>query len=230
MERTKLKSEAIRLRREGHSYGIISHRTGVAKSTLSYWLCNIPYSQNKRVEERIARARIKSIDHRRQARLKRIEKIRKEAEQQLGEISKRDLFLLGLGLYLGDGSKRTGDTEISNSNPKIMIVAITWFREICKLETKNFTPVIYAYPDSDIDSIMKFWSSLLKIPKNQFGKTQIDTRTNKSLSRKGRLPYGTLHLRVRARGDKRLGVNLHRRIIGWIDCCIEKVDSNFMRV
>lgn len=69
---------------------------------------------------------------------------------------------------------------------------------------------------------MNFWSKATGIPKKQFGKTQIDRRTNKSEKKKRKLPYGTIRLTVRTKGKKEFGVSLHRRIMGWIETALNQ--------
>ena len=76
---------------------------------------------------------------------------------------------------------------------------------------------IHAYPDNNINTVLKFWSDLTKIPEEQFAKVYIDTRTNKITRNSGKLPYGTLHIRVRGLNGKYAKSNLFRKILSWID-------------
>ena len=46
---------------------------------------------------------------------------RAEAEEELGIISKRDLFMLGLGLYIGEGAKSISRVSIANSNSAVVV-------------------------------------------------------------------------------------------------------------
>ena len=47
------RNEAIKLRKKGHSYNLISLKLNISKSTLSYWLKEVPYTPNKEVLKRI---------------------------------------------------------------------------------------------------------------------------------------------------------------------------------
>lgn len=71
---------------------------------------------------------------------------------------------------------------------------------------------------------MTFWSKTTKIPKSQFGKMKIDKRTEKSKKKKGKLPYGTLHLYVKSCGEKEFGRSLHRKIMGWIYAVFNQIN------
>ena len=149
--------------------------------------------------------------------------IRKKCKQELGKLSKRDLWLLGLGIYLGEGSKSCEIIRVINANPKVIKLAVKWFKKICGLRNENFSLRIHIYPDNDINDCIKFWSKTSGIPSKQFKKTQIDKRIDKSIKKKNKLPYGTAHLIVKSNGNKDLGVKLHRKIIGWIECVLEQI-------
>lgn len=223
MKPISFKEKAIKYRKQGYSYNMISEKLGLAKSTLSDWLREIPYEPNKEVLKRIKLGPIKSARIRHNQKVTTIKKIKKKAKKELGKLTKRDLWLLGIGLYLGDGTKTQESVQVINSNPEIIKLAIKWFREICGLETKNFTIAIHTYPDNEIENTINYWSKITDIPKSQFEKTQIDRRPNKSKKKKRKLPYGTAKLTVRARGRKEFGVNLHRRIMGWIEAALDRI-------
>lgn len=228
MKFLSLKEKAINYRKRGYSYNMISEKLMIAKSTLSGWLQEIPYNPNKEVIKRIGLARVKSAEFKRNQKMTNILKMKKLAKKELGKLTKRDLWLLGIGLYLGDGTKTNESVQVINSDPKIIKLAIKWFRKVCGLKTKNFNIVIHTYPDNNINSTINYWSRITGIPKKQFGKTQIDKRTNKSNKKKGMLPYGTAHIKIRARGKKEFGTSFHRRIMGWIETALNQIDN--MRV
>lgn len=224
MKLLKLKEKAINCRKQGYSYSMISEKLGLAKGTLCYWLQKVPYRPNKEVIKRIGLARIKSAQFKHNQKIASIATIKKLAKKELGKLTKRDLWLLGVGLYLGDGNKSSRESvRVINSNPETIKVAMRWFREICDLKNENFTPAVHLYPDNNIKETIKHWSKITNIPQKQFGKTQIDRRKNKSRKKKGKLLYGTLHLQIKSCGKKEFGVNLHRRIMGWIEAILNQI-------
>jgi len=125
--------------------------------------------------------------------------------------------MLGLGLYIGEGMKSTQITRFVNSNPAIVKIIIRWFVDVIGLRRENFTIRIHLYPDSNVRKSLQFWSETTNIPLSQFQKTQIDRRVNKKAFKAGKLPHGTAHLTIRALAEKRFGVFLARRILGWSD-------------
>jgi len=212
-----LKDRAVDLRQRGWSYNIIAKRLGVGKSTLSDWLRAIPYEPNQAVIRRIRLGPAKAAASKQRCVLQQITHLRDEARQKIGRMSKRNLFFLGLGLYMGEGSKLYENIRLINSDPDIVRVGMQWFRKVCGVPERNFAIVLHLYPDSSPRAALKFWSRVTGVPVRQFEKVQIDRRTDKSLSKRRRLPYGTAHIKVYSRGDQRFGVTLHRRIMGWID-------------
>ena len=115
----QLKTKAIELRKKGYSYSIINERLGVSKSTLSNWLGNIEFFPNREVIEKIGRAKLKSALSKNKTKLDDIKKRKKEGVEEIGTLSKRDLFMLGIGLYLGEGSKALEEIRIVNCDPAI---------------------------------------------------------------------------------------------------------------
>lgn len=222
MKPQNIKRKAIKYREQGYSYGMISKKLKLCKGTLSYWLREVPYKPNKEVLQRIQFASFKSAQIAHNRKVQDIKITKKKAKKEIGEITKRDLWLLGIGLYLGEGMKSQESVRIINSDPEIIKVAIRWFKEICGIPVQNFNLAIHTYPDNNVKETINYWYKITGIPKNQFGKTQIDRRINKSGKKKGKLPYGTAHLTIRAWGEKKFGVNLHRRIMGWIEAILDQ--------
>lgn len=225
-----LKKRAVNYRKLGYSYGLINKKLGISKSTLSNWLRDIRYKQNKQVVKRIKEAFKKSASSRKLARLQRVIFAKALAKEELGIISKRDLWMIGIGLYLGKGSKnsKNGIIRIVNSNPKIIKIAITWFKNICGVPNQNLKISVHAYMDNNIENTINYWSTLTGIPKNQFGKTQIDKRKNKSTDNIGKLPWGTAHLTILANGNKEHGIKLFRRIISWTEVIEEQINAGMV--
>ncbi|MDP2864420.1 MAG: hypothetical protein Q8N73_02070 [bacterium] len=223
MKPLSLKEKAINYRKRGYSYNMISLELGLAKGTLSDWLREIPYKPNKKVIKRIGLARMKSAEFKHKQRMTDIIIMKKIAKKDLGKLTKRDLWLLGIGIYLGEGSKLYENIRVINSDPGIIKITMRWFRGICGLHDENFSPSVHIYPDNDIKETIKYWSKITSIPKKQFRGTQVDRRNNKSGKKKRKLPYGTLHLQIKSCGKKEFGRNLHRRIMGWIEAILNQI-------
>lgn len=211
MRNKKVKEKAIRLRSQGYSYNLIADKTGVSKSTLHGWLAQVPYTPNAEVTERIGRGRAKATETKHKQKLARFKIAQKNAQNDIKRLTKRDRFMFGLAIYLGEGEKNE-NVGIINSDPNIVVFMIGWLEEHYGVGVDNLTLAIHLYPDNNTAACLQFWSEMTGIPRKQFGKTQIDRRKNKKLGKRGKLPYGTAHLRVRSSGRKEFGVLLARRI------------------
>ena len=222
MKPLSLKEKAINYRRRGYSYNMISEKLGLAKSTLSDWLLEIPYKPNEEVIKRIKAGPVKAAQNKQKKKIATIKIIKRNAKKELGKLTKRDLWLLGIGLYLGEGKKFQEATRITNSDPKTIKIASKWFRKICGLKNENFKPSVHIYQDINNKAVINYWSKIIGVPEKQFGRTQIIRGNNKSKKKRKSL-YGTLHLHIKSCGKKRFGKTLHRRIMGWIEAALNQI-------
>ncbi len=204
------------MRKNGWSYNLISQRLGLAKSTLSDWLKNIPYEPNEEVRMRIKNGPAKSVTVRNQKRMLLSEQINEIAESEINGLSERDLWLVGLGLYIGEGSKTQETVKVVNSDPNVIRLTMYWFKCSLKLSDQNLSLRIHVYPDTNIEAAFEYWMKVTNLPRDAFQGISIDRRTTKLRLNHGKLPYGTLHVSVRCKGDREKGVLLHRRIMGWL--------------
>jgi len=205
------KEKAIALRKAGYSYNLIAEQVSVSKSTLHNWLAEIPYTPNELVKQRVGSALAKATQVKHEQKLASIKRAQTQAKKDVGRVKNRDQFVFGLAIYAGEGEKN--DTVgIINSNRDVIVFSITWLQKFYDVQIENLTLAIHCYPDNNILTCLEYWSEQTGIPLSQFGKTQVDKRPNKKLGKRGKLPYGTAHLRVKSNGNKKLGVFLSRRI------------------
>ena len=216
-----VRDTAIALRRDGFTYTYIADQLHISKSTLSGWLADVPFAPNQATIESIGSAKAKAAEKRVSMRQNEFLQIEKEVELEIGEVTDRDLFMFGLGLYLGEGSKTNSTIRIVNADPKVIQISVAWFLSL-GLTIEHFLLTLHLYPDSDIEKCLHFWSTTTTIPICQFGKVQIDTRDNKKAVNTGKLPYGTAHLGVRSLGKKEFGVVFSRKIQSWTEEVIRK--------
>ena len=211
-----IREKANELRKAGYSYSYISGETKVTKGTLSAWLSHIPYVPNDEMVKRMGKARTASGLAKHRLKLESLRSANQQAKKDIGILCKRDIFMLGLGLYMGEGTKTHDIVRVINANPQVMNFAIRWFKEVCGMNNFNFKVRLHVYPDNDITKSIKFWSQTTSLPENRFQKTYVDVRKGKKMFKRGKLPYGTAHLSIRSNGRKEFGVFLARRINGWI--------------
>ena len=106
-----------------------------------------------------------------------------------------ELFNLGVGLFLGEGTKKIKSTVVlANSNPKILKLFLKFLREICGINEGKIRAALNVFDDIDIKGAINFWSEVTGIHISRFGKTMV--RKSKGGTYKNRSEYGTLTLYV----------------------------------
>ncbi|MGB3922198.1 MAG: hypothetical protein WBL19_02905 [Minisyncoccia bacterium] len=216
MTKLDIKLKATELRKRGFSYSFIQKHLGASKGSLSSWLKTIPYAPNIMTKNNIKRSHKIIVDHRKKIKLDSLREASELAIDDIGRFSKRDLLMLGLGIYMGEGSK-TICIRIVNSDPTIIKTGIFWLRKIYGLAKRNFSIRIHLYPDCNIDESKRYWSKQTGLPLKQFHPVFVDRRLNKKVRVTKKLPFGTAHVTIRSRGDRKYGVLLMRRILSSID-------------
>jgi hypothetical protein len=223
MKRNNLKTKAQQMRNAGYSYSIINQKLGVSKSTLSAWFSEQPFTPNKLVTQRIKLGPLRSAQKRHNAKVAEIQALRLLGAKELGPLSHRDLWLLGLGLYIGEGAKNNELMRVINADPRVIKLAIEWFKAICGLTNDNITIAIHLYPDNNMGESLRFWEETSGLPRKNFRKTQIDRRINKTAIKKHKLPYGTAHVSIVSGGNPANGVQLYRKLNGWMHGALSQI-------
>jgi hypothetical protein len=216
MTKALLKERAIELRKEGFSYNFIRDQIKVSKSTLNRWLSNIPFEPNNEFIRKVNKTHSDLRDLRKRVRVESEKEARELAWQDVGKLTERDLFMLGLGIYMGEGSK-TVCLRLVNSDPTIIYTGITWFKRIYGLNNGNFMIRIHLYPDCDVEESRIYWSKITGLELSQFHPVYIDRRANKSVRNSRKLLFGTAHVTIRSDKNREFGILLMRRVLNSIE-------------
>lgn len=215
IEKKAEKEEAVKLRKQGLSYNEILKRVSVAKSTLSVWLRNVGLAKRQKQEltEKRRLSQIKAQEACRNKRIKKEKEIIETAKGQIGNMSKRDLWILGSALYWAEGTKQKENNisqkvTFSNSDPNMILLFDKWLKEICKRPSEDLIYSIYIHKTANKDKAKKYWEELLdsKIEKIYFKKHRPKTN-RKNIDEN----YNGL-LRI----DVHRSTDLNRKIRGWI--------------
>lgn len=199
MARFADRQKALELRKQNMSYSQIKKVLNLSKSTLSCWLRNYPLSKERirelrdRNEQRIERYR-ETMKQKREARLS---EMYKEQTKIVLPLSKRELFLGGLFLYWGEGSKgKMSEVGLSNTDPAMIKFFIRWTTECLGVQKEKIKIHIHLYTDMDITKEIEFWSSALNIPHQQFTKPYIKKSLLVNINHKGGFGHGTCNVRI----------------------------------
>ena len=183
---------------------------------MSSWFKDYPYTPNNETLQKAVIGRLEYGQWKTNERLRETELLRVAGKEEIGELTRRDLWMVGLGIWLGEGSKTTEQIRLTNSDPEIIKLWLRWLREICELDDNNIVVHMHLYHDLDEYVCQAYWQRITKLPVSSFRKTQYDTRVVKNTLKRGGLPYGTLHILVVSNGDKNRGVRLYRIMKGWV--------------
>jgi transcriptional regulator with XRE-family HTH domain len=193
MAKKILKEKVLILRKRGMSYSQIRSKVNVSKSTLSLWLRDMPLSNKKIKELRDYSAkRIESYRNTmNKKREKRISDAYAVAKKTVGKITRRELFIGGIFLYMGEGSKTTkGTTALTNTNPNILKLFIQWLH-LHNVIARKIKVQLHLYSNMDIQKQINYWSKELSIPKNQFRKPHIKENKTSDITYKRQFQQGT---------------------------------------
>ena len=219
MSKSKEKEKAIRLRRKGLSYTEILKQVSVAKSTLSLWLqyVGLAKRQKQRLTEKRLKAALRGSLSRKNKRLIVTEEIKKQARKEIGNISDRELWLIGTALYWGEGSKQkennpSQQARFTNSDPLMIKLYLKWLQKICKIAKKDIHFEIYIHETANAERAKRYWSKVFNIPVSKFQKIRLKKNKIKTKRKNiGSNYYGLIRVEIRK------GTNFNRKISGWIE-------------
>lgn len=215
-----LTNKAIKLRRMGFSYNEISKQILVAKSTLSKLLKDIELNSKakKILCDKTVKAQKMGAEARHAQRIEKVINIKNSAASQIGKITDRELFLMGIMLYWAEGAKiREGNISqqvmFGNSDPRMCKLFLRWLRESLMVKETDiyFSVYVNSIFIGKEEGILSFWCKEMGVSPDRFTKLYF-TRTRFSLDnkRKERLDYhGLLRIRVKK------SLDLNRRIEAW---------------
>lgn len=194
MAKRDLRKQAVLLRKNGCSYSEIKSRLGIAKSTLSDWVKDIPkpkfskLQKMTREQKRVERY-ITTMEQKR--------KNRDEIEfcfetKLIGSLSRREMMIGGLFLYWGEGGKTSvNQFTISNSDPDILLFVLRWIQGVYKIQLPKIRIRLTIYDTMNKQEEVEFWSKYLSIPNEQFRKVHI--KNGKGIGNKG-FRHGTCEI------------------------------------
>ena len=142
----------------------------------------------------------------------RIEFHKNSGLRELSVLTKRELFVAGIALYWGEGNKKS-KLGFINSDPEMIKFMFRWFQECMGVKREDFMPRIFinAIHKPRIDTVLTFWSDLLKLPQDQFGNPVFLNRNSKKVYENYHDYFGLLTLQVHKSTDMKY------KILGLID-------------
>lgn len=196
------------LRKKGLSYGEILAQVEASKSSISKWCSDIILKPDiqRQLKTRGVRASGRGLMNQRERQVE-LEAINLKAKAGISSVNWSEFKLMGLMLYWAEGAK-TRLVDFTNSDPKMIVVMMSWFREVLGIRDKDFKLQLHLHGGQDEKHLKNYWSNLTNIPLHQFHKSYI--KRAGTGHRKKCLYYGTAKIRI-------CNKNLLRKILGMIE-------------
>ncbi len=220
MERKSIERDfAIKLRREGLSYSEIQGQVRVARSTLSLWLRSIGLSkkQSQRLSDKKIVSALRGAQKRKEIRIKSSNEIKTKSAGDVGALTSRELWLIGIALYWAEGAKQhennvSQGVNFTNSDPNLLKLFLVWLEKCCNVTKNDLVFELYIHEDVGnigANDAVNWWKEKLSI--QQIFSIPIYFKKHKlSTNRHIRNYHGQFRIKVRR------STNLNRKVSGWI--------------
>ena len=189
------KDDARGFRKNGYSLGEISEKMGIPKGTVGNWVrdIKITISQKEAILKRKKNGTGKSSKMHWQYFRDDMEKIKKICSVECLKYLDDELFICGTMLYWGEGSKRGGRVEFTNTDGEMIKIFINFLKRYIIDNDNELRLRLSLHSYHDIDSEKNYWRKVTHIPIEQFTKVFIKKHGKRGI---GREYHGVCHIRV----------------------------------
>jgi excisionase family DNA binding protein len=203
-----LREKARQLRRERQlTIDELADRLALSRSTIYYWVKDLPISGSRAGGSRPGRARRKG-NRAMQAKYRRL----REEAYELGRwefprLAREPLFRDFVCLYIAEGYKRSRHTvKIANSDPAAIALAVGWMP---RFSTKRLRFSIQHHADQDLDTLTAFWARAVALPDISI-RFQRKSNSGQLAGRTWRCEHGVISVSIH-------DTCFRSRLQGWID-------------
>jgi len=218
--KSELRTRAITLRERGKTYREILEEVNVSKSTLSLWLRGVGLTrrQQQRITKKKKAAQQRGGDTKRAQRVSKTERIHREAQNEIGSLTERERWLIGVALYWAEGAKAKAwnpsvGLDFANSDSSMIRFFIEWLQDFCDVPVADISLrlLLHETHKHRLAEVKTYWSKKTKLPIESivyvYFKKNILRTKRKNLDNSSY--FGLISLRVKRSTD------LNRRIEGW---------------
>ena len=225
----------MKLRLQGRSYNEIKEDLGIAKSTLSGWFSGLKLSTQaqERLSSRVAQGTLNGLVKRNKLQThlarQRAQTSRRKAKSEVGFLSKREEWLVGVALYWAEGYKKPvirGGREITshvisftNSDAQMARRFVDFLVTFMEVAKKDIYLELRIFNRSQEQNAVEFWKKATGLGAQNF--THISYIISKSSLGKrpfNQLPFGTIQVKVSS-------TEKFHRLMGWIEGVKESKNS-----
>jgi transcriptional regulator with XRE-family HTH domain len=162
--------EARQLRADGLTLVEIAEKLGVAKSSVSLWVRDVPFEPRPRRRNRRYADPARPPNKLQRRKQEEIEDLLAEGRDRIGRLSEKEFLVAGTALYAGEGAKGDGEVVFPNSDPRIIIFFCAWLRRFFDVDESRLRLRLYLHEGLDVEAAIAYWSELTAIPPAQFGR------------------------------------------------------------
>ncbi|MFF4574785.1 hypothetical protein [Streptomyces sp. NPDC001410] len=208
-----LRERARELRLQGWTYDQIQAELGCSKSSISLWVRDLPKPERRRSPEEAAAIARKGWEEKLRIRDEERRQTKEKARQAIGDLSARELFLVGVGLYWAEGGKdkpydRRENIAFVNSDPGMIEVFLAWL-DLLGVERERVRYTVMIHETADVPGAEKYWAGLVGADRSAFNRTTLKKHNPKTVRKNTGDNYrGCLVIKVLK------GADLYRRIEG----------------
>ncbi|MEU2226154.1 helix-turn-helix domain-containing protein [Streptomyces sp. NPDC018347] len=212
--RDDLRARARELRLQGWTYDRIEAELGCSRSSVSLWVRDLPRPEHRRTPGQAAAIARKGWEERLRVRDEERRRTKEDARRSIGELSPRELFLAGVGLYWAEGSKdkpydRRENVVFVNSDPAMITVFLAWL-DLLQVERERLRFGLMIHENADVGGAERYWAGLVGADASAFYKTTLKKHNPRTVRKNTGDTYrGCLMIKVLK------GADLYRRIEGW---------------
>lgn len=220
----KAKRLAIEMRKNSFTYKEILHKIPVSKSTLSLWLRSVSLAkkQFQKLTDKKFELQKRGAAARKKQKVELISKIFSESKNDLPSLLKDHLFISGLTLYWGEGSKeksyRPGrGLQLINSDPRVIKIYLLWLKKCLKIKRNRISLDIYLHENHHerTPEVILYWSKVTGFNKNHFTRVYKKKHIAKKTRKSPNEYFGILQVNV-SKSSRDL-----RRVEGFIQALFE---------
>ena len=209
-----LRERARELRRQGWTYDRIQRELGCSKSSISLWVRDLPRPEPRYSPEEQQALMQAGLARLRRAQDEERERIRHEAQQETGEYSDRELFLVGVALYWAEGSKskphaRRERVTFVNSDTGVIETFAAWL-DLMGVEPRHRRYRLLIHESADITAAHRHWAEVLGVESEAFSRPTLKKHNPRTVRKNtGDDYHGCLVISVNRSAE------LYLRIEGW---------------
>jgi hypothetical protein len=185
----------------------IAERLGLPKTTIFYWVRDIPLQRPRRANPGQRRG---NRGMRRKYRELR-EAAYAEGALEFRELAAIPTFTDFVCLYIAEGYKRQRNTvSLANSDPKVVALAARWIRRFSRNPVRFF---LQYHADQNVEQLRCVWGEVVGVDPSEIG-LQRKSNSNQLRKRTWRSRHGVLTVRA-------CDTLLRARLQAWMDCLQE---------